>query len=93
MKTKIDTATRSIIDAAVRAHSGGLKVKSIDIRPTFDDDEFEGLEIDVYYAAPEQVLEWRERMRMETAIGDALFEVGDRRIPYVEHHFAQDKVT
>jgi hypothetical protein len=89
----IDSKTRKIVEAAVRDHLDGRTVTRIDIHHDIDHEGREWLDIDVRYAESAEPLPVRGELDMGMAINDALKANGDLRIPYVEHYFADRRIS
>ena len=83
--------TRKLIDATVREHLVGYDLAPCKIELVDDEPGSVGILVEVQYKSAGPPIHPRLRLSLLRELRDRLVAGGDWRMPFVEHHYADDQ--
>jgi hypothetical protein len=84
---KVDAKTQKLIEQAIAEHSDGHDIKIVHLFAEVDDEGVEALALGLRYALSRRPVDPRKSLDLRLAISDALADVGDLRVVYIDKEF------
>ena len=89
MTHEIRPAVTAAIRKIVKKRLKGLPVEECRIAGAADPDGDEAIFVDVHYVRPSDTpIDPRSNTELQSEVWEAVFRLGERRFPYIEHYFA-----
>jgi hypothetical protein len=91
--TDIDAAIPKAVQKLVKHRFAQYRLERVDVRVGEDHSGDPGLFIDAYFGLSDTPLDTSLVMENFTEIREALLKIGEKRFPYVRHHFHEKQTV